>query len=212
MPVSFAQANAKVGLGRMLKRQGTFGFKSKTLLVATDGSSASLRALKLAVFIMNENARDVIRVMTVKSESDGAADPAKLLQLCKGELIKYGVQPGKIKANPTNEVISLQAGESLPQAICREANKDENTMLIMGSAGKNAENASESKGKRCATPFLFTLATLTACPQSTLRCSLAAPPVRRQWATLPKRSCRSQRSQSCSASRMRRAESTLSRA
>jgi nucleotide-binding universal stress UspA family protein len=145
-----AAAGLAAARGKLLKRSGTFGHKSKTLLVAIDGSATSMRALRLAVFMMNEDAKDIIRVITIRSTKEGADDPAKLMQAARGELIQLGVQPGKIKADPIREVLDIDStpGSDLPSTICFEASRDPNTLLIMGAAGKNAEGAAASAGKR----------------------------------------------------------------
>ena len=98
-----AAAGLAAARGKLLKRSGTFGHKSKTLLVAIDGSATSMRALRLAVFMMNEDAKDIIRVITIRSTKEGADDPAKLMQAAEAARHHTAAEGGTREASNSRD-------------------------------------------------------------------------------------------------------------
>lgn len=125
------------------KRQGTMkSVNSTTFVVATDGSRYAARALRLAAYLMDESTNDKVRVITV---AKGVDDPTGLLRQAEVDLrTTCGLRPKFISSS----VESVKDGQTLESTIWKAADDIPNSVLVMGAAGKNNEDAASSKGAR----------------------------------------------------------------
>ena len=124
-----------------LTRQKSYHKKAgKTWCVACDGSRLSIRALRLAAALHVEG-NDKIKVFTVETPGNTDADrvikdaETELLSVCK--VNKMSIVHGQ----------KLQVEGSIADTIRKAAEKEHEAILVMGSAGRGAQDA-EGKTSR----------------------------------------------------------------
>ena len=126
-----------------MKRQGTFKREQKVWVVAVDGSKLCTRALRLVGSLCKKENQDPIKVVTVKTSS---TQVDKLFQDAEHELFSICGVP---KALISYEALDMNESVAKTLRVCAE--KDPKSILVMGSAGRGAENAagagSRAKGQ-----------------------------------------------------------------
>lgn len=139
-----ATTMARPGLGG-LKKTNSMKTYSKTFVVATDGSAIGKRALRLAIAIRGPV--DKIKVVTVKTDG---GDETAILRECDAIYQTEGSMAcGKnIGGASIGEVLAREAGADLTTVLRRATEAVFNPVLVMGAAGRNAENAAASAGSR----------------------------------------------------------------
>lgn len=136
-------AKAGTKMAALRRSVSSASVNSTTFVVATDGSRHAMRAVRLAAYLCNEATHDKIRVITVVA--NGINDPASLLRNSEVDLRTVcNIRPKSISSH----VLTIPEGSSLQATIWKAADDVPNAVLVMGSAGKNLEDASTSKSFR----------------------------------------------------------------
>ena len=147
---------------------------SKTWLVGLDGSHVSYRALRLATMMMDPNV-DTIKAFTIYDPStDDVGAAQTLMSNAEIELRKAHVPPEQWVI----EAQALEEGWNVTSQIIYHANhvNNGNAVLVIGAAGKTADNATKAHPKgnapmgkiadaclnRCKVPVLLTRASAKA--------------------------------------------------
>ena len=124
-----------------LTRQKSYHKKAgKTWCIACDGSRLSMRALRLAAALHVDTA-DKLKVFTV--ETPGNTDADRVIKDAETELLSV------CKVNKVCILMGakLQVAGSIADTIRKAVEKEPNAILVMGSAGRGAENADDKKAR-----------------------------------------------------------------
>ena len=145
-----------------LRRQLTFGGAGKTWVIAVDGSTLSLRALKLAVSLCKLGVDELILV-SVETEKNSSAQIETMFHDYEAALQNSGVQVANLgmagstgRAKTRFEKLPLDGDigpteDAIATTIRRFAERlleKKETILVIGRAGRGAEDASASRATR----------------------------------------------------------------
>ena len=128
----------------MLKRLGkSTKHLGRNILVCTDGSRLSLRATRLAAYLLGD-----LDTITIFYVTDGPGDdPLQLFRKIEMDLVTTCGVP---KARFNCEAVSIKEGFDVKSTIMYRANHiaGGRGLLLIGAAGRRLEDADKSKGRR----------------------------------------------------------------
>lgn len=135
-----------------LSRQKSFHSNSTLFVVATDGSRLAQRAQRLAACLMNTHCKDRIHMITVASDVNDV-EARQMLNNARADVINNS---SIVPALVTQEVVKRESEDGVETTLCRSVEKlltggaaaSSRVVLVMGAAGRGAEDAAKSKGSR----------------------------------------------------------------